>query len=394
MIRFLVTVFLLAGCASSERGASPDMNRFSFPLALAKDPTESYVFVVSSNFDQGWRGGTVVPIKVPENEKIPEAGLEIRSFASQMVVFQSASGEKGFVTVRDGNVIQFFDIVRDEQGLRLDCGGSGNEGAKRCGSGDERQFESDAGGQLSVQRDLYGLRLGSVENAPVLYVASIHDGTLGVFDVSEADGSLGKSSSALLAGGLHSIVEGDEIDKKRVLFVTNRQNNIVHIVDVWNEGSEKKVVERGRISVPQTTTSGDYFRGAQISSDRKVLYAAFRSPASLVVFEVMEDGWLGLRGLVPVGVAPSEVAVARVGGRDLVYVSDYTSNSIYCIDPYDLQVKDRIHVGAGPYGMVLVGGEDKGFFRLYVALFEDNEVDVIDVLPSSPTWHKVVARIR
>jgi DNA-binding beta-propeller fold protein YncE len=369
------------------------MNRFSFPLALAKDPTESFVFVVSSNFDQAWRGGTIVPVRVSDNKKIPEAGIEIGSFASQMVLFQSESGEKGFVTVRDGNVIQFFDIVRDEQGLKLKCGEGGTGDGKRCGSSNEKPFESDVGGELSVQTDLYGLCLGSVGSAPVLYVASIHDGTLGVFDIS-SDGSLGKSASVLLRAGLHSIVEGRETDNKRIVYVTNRQNNIVHIVDVWTEDNNRKFLERGGISVPQVTTSGDYFRGAQISVDRKLLYVAFNSPPSLAVFEVLEDGWLSLRGLVPVGGAPSEVAVARIGGRDLVFVSDFTMNSIHCVDPYDLKVKDRIHVGAGPYGMVLLGSEDKGFLRLYVALFEDNEVDVVDVLPSSETWHQVVARIR
>jgi len=390
---FLATVFVLLGCASAERGAPPDMNRFSFPVALAKDPTESFVFVVSSNFDQAWRSGTIVPVRVSDNEKIPEAGIEIRSFASQMVVFQSESGEKGFVTVRDGNVIQFFDIERDEQGLWLRCGGIGAEDEKRCGRGNEKPFESEAGGVLSAQKDLYGLSIGSVHDEPVLYVASIHNGSLGVFDLAN-DGTLGKSISLFLSPGLHSIVEGKEVNNKRTVFLTNRQNNIVHIVDVWKEDNAKRIMERGGVSVPQVTASGDYFRGAQTSVDKALFCAAFRSPPSLAVFEVLENGWLNLRGIVPVGIAPSEVVVVRIDGKDVVYLSDFSTNSVYCIDPYDLTVLDRVHVGAGPYAMVLVGNEEKGFMRLYVALFEDNQVDVVDVLPSSPTWHQVVARIR
>ena len=148
--------------------------------------------------------------------------------------------------------------------------------------------------------------------------------------------------------------------------------------------------------LPQVSSTGDYFRGMALSKGKRLLYAASRSPASLVVFDVLEDGTLSLRGAVPLHGSPAEVAIApgATPGDEIVYVADYHDDGLYAVDPRAMAVVARIQVGEGPYGVAVQDDPAIGPRRAYVALFEENGLSVVDLDPASSTYHTEIARLK
>ena len=53
-----------------------------------------------------------------------------------------------------------------------------------------------------------------------------------------------------------------------------------------------------------------------------------------------------------------------------------------------------IKTGQGPSEMTVIDRPDLGIQRLYVALFNDNAVAVIDLDPASPFYNTVIGEIR
>ena len=64
------------------------------------------------------------------------------------------------------------------------------------------------------------------------------------------------------------------------------------------------------------------------------------------------------------------------------------------VDPALGVVVDTIRTGNGPFGMAYVRNPELGIDKLYVALFHEQSVGVIELDPASPYHHTVVAEIR
>jgi len=196
-------------------------------------------------------------------------------------------------------------------------------------------------------------------------------------------------SAAALSAGLHSIVEGPVVRGARRVYLSNRLLSAIHVVDVSEDHGTLQVLVQDSIAIGQVTSSGDYFRGLASSADRRTLYAAFRSPASLVILDIAERAEVRLRGLVPLHGSPAGVAVDWTPAGERVYVSDFSGDSVYCVDPDALEVLDRIPVASGPYGIVI----SQSPHRAFVTSFEDHQVLAIDLDEQSPTWHQVIGKV-
>ncbi|MDP6943792.1 MAG: hypothetical protein QF464_06540, partial [Myxococcota bacterium] len=160
-------------------------------------------------------------------------------------------------------------------------------------------------------------------------------------------------------------------------------------------------LELVRTLVVPASTIQDYARGLAVSSDGSRLYAAYRSPSSLLVVDIAAGAETSpeerVLAKIPVGAAPGDVVVVPAGnGRsaELVYLSAYIGNQITVVDPALGVVVDTIHTGNGPFGMTHVHNPELGIDRLYVALFHDQSVAVVELDPTSPYHHTVVAEVR
>lgn len=385
--RFIVAFSALA-CTSQPRGERVDPSSLEWPIGLALDPAGDYLYVVSSNFDTRRSGSTVVPIHLTTLDLLAGSAVEIGSFAGDIVVLPGPSGHgaAGYVAVRAGDQIQFFTIVRSDNGVTLNCFRERPpEGTPRC----EPAYRLALEGQL---RDPFALALGSSGSNWWLYVGSILDGTLALMPIG-SDLAPYPQKVIQLSPGLHSIIEGPDIgDGWRRVFVSNRLVNAIHVIDIRPDGRDFSARLQDNLSIGHVSSTGDYFRGLAITADRRTLVAAFRSPASLAVLDLDQYGSASLRGLVPLRSAPAGVAIAHYPEATRVYVTDFLANTVYCINLQTLEVEDRIPVDDGPYGIAILQ-DSFGPKAAFVAAFESHRVVVIDLVEHSPKWHQVVATL-
>lgn len=396
LLSFLMIFALGFSCLSSKRETNPNPTKLHFPIGIGVDPNQDYIYVVSTNFDMGYTGGVVVPISVETDEILASSAIEVGSFGGDIIIHgEDGIGKAGFLAIRDEDAIQFFKIKREDGKPILVCKEGNGKGLMKCDQEHTITEGKDPVTQkkLLPGRDLFGLAAGElIGGEKLLFSASILDGTLTVLSLSEE--MIPKIEATLqVVKGLHSVVVGRLIDKRLFLYVTSRLNNMIGIVSVWKEEGVIKANLEASIILPQVTSSQDYFRGAAISSDGKLMFTAYRSPPSLVVFRIEDDGMLTLRGLIPLHGGPAEVAVAK-GDGDLVYVTDFQGDGVYCIDPETMMVIDRIPVGWGPYGIGLVENRTLGIYRAYVTLFEEHGISIIDIDRKSPDFNREIKRIK
>jgi hypothetical protein len=79
-------------------------------------------------------------------------------------------------------------------------------------------------------------------------------------------------------------------------------------------------------------------------------------------------------------------------GRTLAYAVCYASGEIYVVDTDDAYVIDRIEAGGGPHDLVF---PEDGPFAGYALIsnFAEHSIGVIDVDPTSPTYHQMIGRL-
>jgi hypothetical protein len=143
----------------------------------------------------------------------------------------------------------------------------------------------------------------------------------------------------------------------------------------------------------------DRARALAISGDGTRLYGSYRTPDSLVVIDISDDIAGNHRGRVLQKITladdPGDIAVrTRDNGDELLYVSCFRGGRIEVVDPRAGAIVASIKVGQGPSDLVIVDRPDLGVQRLYVALFNENAVGVVELDPASPLYHTEIGEIR
>lgn len=394
----LVVIAIVISCTSDRRGVTPDPSVFYWPMGIAVDPAGDYVYVVSTNFDAEKTGSIVVPVSVETNEILAESAVEFGSFGGEIVIAaRDGIGATGYVTVREGDMLVYFEIDRSSGVPVLRCGPEPEEGSlAQCDPGHLVEPIGAPEDLVGVHDDPFALALGTSHdgNESWLYSGSIIDGTLAVMPLGK-DLNPVSGTGIELEPGLHSIVEGPVVDGRRRVFASNRMANALHVLDVWREEGSIRIRVLDALQMPQVAASGNFFRGMALSGDGRTLYSAFQSPPGLVVVDLDDEGDAELRGIIPLGEFPAGVAIVEgnLPGTELVYVTDFMGNAVYCVDPLAMDVADRIHLDSGPYGITVVHNPILHVHRLYVTSFEDARLDVIDVDPASQTFNQVIAAL-
>lgn len=397
--------FLLLGlvACNNVRGEVPDGTRFSFPTAVTVDPDGDLAYVVSTNFDNYWQRGWITPIRLDPPEVLGDRILQVGSFGGDVVLDRRDDGFiRGYLSLRDGDALAWFEVRREEGGLpRLVCDLPGASGGQAtCRDEDCLVLQGtlqDEEGDALDNRDPFAMALG----APVfqrgdegmlhrhrpLYVGSLQDGVLMVLDVPE-EGTPVLQGHLAWDPGLHSLVEIDLGDGRRVVFGTTRNRNAIHSAVVTWEDGQFRLSPRMPWTVPTIAASGDYGRGMAVSTDGARLYVAWRSPAALVVLARDREGLLAMDRLIPLSGSPGQVAVLRdPGGRETVFVTDFAGDSVYGVDPLEGKVLVRVPVGEGPYGIAIRAN------RAVVTNFESQDISVLDLDPDEPERTTEIARL-
>ncbi len=408
----IATMALLVACGDNTRADRPDPAKFHYPTAVAADPAGEWVYVVSTNFDSQFTGGTIVPIDVASRTVVPAGAVEVGSFAGEVsiVAGQDGRGGRAYAALRDADRILHMDLDWSDQGQpAFRCSASSSEGLHRCDKDRsvvvtdllKQSVSDEERDDMPEARDPFAILVGAplrfatsdgiVEEPRPLYVGSLLDGAFLVFTL-DPDGTPVFKTGLALDRGLHSMVEWPVTARERVVVISNRMQAMLHIVRVTlnADGSVDAVMDEP-VRWDQLATTGDYYRGMALSQVGPTLYCAFRSPASLAVLDFGPDGRPVPRGLIGLYGSPGYVATwapADQPDRELVYVTDFSGDALYAIDPWTFTVIDRIPVGAGPYGLAIAGD------MAWVADFEEGAVSVVPLDPAHPQWHQEIERLK
>lgn len=428
----LIVLAGAAGCVENHRQIKPDTDRFAWPVTVIADPSGDFVYVISSNFDSECTGGTIIPVAVDTLDKIQVGAVEIGSFNGEAVITGLADGRKRiWVPSRDSDALQFADITRPSGYPVLFCDGdSESDDADGDDAAAGAPMPVDAGaepwpedavftgdvvapdlpgfhacsgrysiglkefkvtlddGTTEFADNPYGVAAGGWtvladgRRVQPIYVAGIVGGAIDVFLADDA-GNVEHKAVALLDEGCHSVAEYMVTDSERVVWISNRSLNEIVIAHVRIHASgEVDLLVDDVAAADILGATGDYFRSMARSLDGRFLYAAYRSPAGLAVFEIQSDGGLRYRRLIALDGDPSGVAVYRAtDGIETVYVTETAHDGVYAVDPVSGTVIDTVFVGAAPYGIAIAGG------RAFVANFEDSTVSVFGVEPGRADYH-------
>jgi len=415
---------IAAGCTENHRQINPDPEAFAWPTTVVADPDGDFVYVISSNFDSECTGGTIIPVNADTLELVSDGAVEIGSFGGESVVTTLPDGRhRIWVPSRDQDTLEFADINRNDGRPYLFCDGSVDDtdddaddsdaatddadvaaagsnaladtglpgfhscsGDYRIGLKDFKAYQED--GESYFADNPYGLTaggwmtLGDGRRVQPIYVVGMVGAAINVFLVDE-DGTVEHKAVAGLDEGSHSVLEYMVTDSDRVVWISNQDYNQIVTAHVHIDATgDVTLLVDSLATADLLGSTGDYFRGMARSKVEPVVYAAYRSPPALAVFDITADGSLRYSHLIPLDGSPAVVAVYAPGdGTETVYVTENELDFVYAVDPALMAVTDVIFVGAAPYGMAIAGD------RAFVANFEASSVSVFDVDPASADFH-------
>ncbi len=396
-----------AGCTSEFDLPTYDGKGLRYPLALAVDPSQRYVYAVGANFDRAHHGGVVSAIDTKTDTYVQAGRAEVPSFAAGLLL-DVDQDEKGalrrrlYVPARDDDSVTVLDVLSEGAGTpsegppSFDCG-RGAAGMGTCAK--SHRLGGDEEGDLNLGEDPVAVGLQRLPGGDVvLHVAAVSDGRVTPLALSDAPAGGVKATpltSLTLGFGLSSLVIADLSGR---VYVGDSRANRMHAygLDPDGKGSWRPTSAAG-VGLPRATGS-EFGRGAALSSDGGRLYVAYRSPNALLVIDVApsatgepRDALVDVIGL---GGRPAQVAVAPVGpgGRDFVYVACFGSDDIWVVDPEQRRVVEVIRLEHSPYGLAIADVPGRGRM-LYAAIFSRHRVAVIPIDEGAAERHQVVARI-
>lgn len=404
----------MSGCSDELTGSAHPTDRLNFPIGVTADPSGRIVWVVSGNFDLAYRGGAVLAYDVVDNRFLPEAAFEIGSFPGPVALLEK-DGEAvaAYVASRADNALYTATLSAGANGPVASCadGERDGDGILRCplsGATDNLTVDHDGDdAELTVGADPYNVAVRRARTGgepDLLLVGGMEDGRL-------AQLALGPTGAPTLIGqlelgaGLFGLAENPRTGRVyassklsstiSVLEVSRReQANNPGVLDVINPWLRLVAT----VAIPEPALVRDRARDVAISGDGTRLYVTHRTPDSLVILDISDDGRGNPRNRVLHKIAmandPTAMAVRQVGGRELLYVSCYRDDRVEVVDPIAGQIIASIKTGAGPSGLAVIDRPDLGVQRLYVALFTDSALGVIELDPSSPFYHTEIAEIR
>ena len=92
---------------------------------------------------------------------------------------------------------------------------------------------------------------------------------------------------------------------------------------------------------------------------------------------------------------PNDIELVTTStGEELLYISCFRGDRIEVVDARSGLSMGSVKTGQGPSEMTVVDRPDLGIKRLYVALFNDNAVAVIELDPASPFYNTVIGEVR
>lgn len=413
----LVITALLA-CTGGEVGPPHPADRLDYPVSVTADPSGELVWVVSGNFDLAYRGAALLAIDVAENRFVPELAVEIGNFPGPLSFLEKdGRAVAGYIASREEDRLYTITLSGDDPGRpEVACPeGRASGSILYCppdGAILDTEVEVDGDPfDLTVGNDPYATlvapaRLGGEPD--LLFVGGMANGVLATLALA-ADGTPRLVGGLGIVSGLFGLAQNPATGR---LYVSGKLSPTFSVLEVAPrkdpeapddpdalDPTNPYLTLLTTVTVPEPALVRDRARALAISKDGTRLYATYRAPDSLIVFDIADDAAGNLRNRVlqriPTCDDPGDIEVVTTDtGHELLYVSCFKDDRVEVVDPRAGEIVGGVRVGQGPSDMAVVDRPDLGVRRLYVALFNDHAVSVIDLDPASPSYHQEIGEIR
>lgn len=406
---------LPASCDNAEVGDPHPPDQLDFPVSVTADPSGRLVWVVSGNFDLAWRGAAVLAIDVLENRFVPELAFEVGDFPGP-ISFLERDGRAvaGYIASRDDDRLYTVKLGGDDPARpTLSCAdGKAGKTILLCpesGALEKTTVEVDGDElDLTVGADPFSTLVRPARRGgepDLLFVGGMDDGLLATLTLAE-DGTPRLVGDVGLAVGIFGLADNPATGR---LYVSSKLSAAFSVLDIAPRESadDPTLLDPinpylslvASVTVPEPTLVRDRARALAISKDGTRLYATYRAPDSLVVLDIADDQFGGprMRVLKKVSLAddPGDIEIVETAdGDELLYISCFRGERVEVVDGRSGDIIDSIKVGEGPSDMAVIDRPELGVKRLYVTLFNDNAVGVIELDPSSPAYHTEIGEIR
>jgi YVTN family beta-propeller protein len=404
-----------SACSDGLTGNAHPTDRVNYPLSVTADPSGRLIWVVSGNFDLAYRGAAVLGYDVVDNRFLPELAFEVGSFPGPFKLLErDGQAVAGFIASRSENTLYSVTLSGDPTAPTVACADGERadpDGILRCrksGAISTRTVSDSSNSvKLTVGDDPYNLAIRKSKNGvdpDLLLVGGMADGRLAQLSINQT-GVPTLIGQFDLSKGLYGLVENPATGR---VYASSKLASALSVLEVARreKANEPGVLELANpylrlvasVSIPEPAVVRDRARDLAISKDGTRLYATYRTPDSFITLDIADDGRGNPRNRVLNKIAmandPTAMAIHEVDGQELVYVSCFRDDRVEVVDPIAGQVIASIKTGAGPSGLTVVDRPDLGVRRLYVALFTDQAIGVIDLDPASPFYHTEIAEIR
>jgi DNA-binding beta-propeller fold protein YncE len=413
----------LGGCPENA-GVPPPLNALFYPVAAVTSSDGAWLYVVNSNFDLRYNGGTVVTMDLNAiraaavsrtmadgcrvdntSDGVPNAlrcsasrfmvagaTRRINPFAVDAAIARYADRERLYVAVRGDGSVTWFDLDA-RGGLSCGSGGAGSlcDDAHRVGIDGassplgnrlppdpsalavdpsrgwimvSHQSTDATLARASLLADR-GARAGSPANAAPVVLNTLTGVTPGLSAVALIPNSNPAARSTWVATSRTDAVLNFFQAYPGNPALQDSTPFLYRSAAVGITGLNRGVDSRSVIMDPAPGASR--------------MYVVSRSPESLLVVDLGAENpsQITIRDVIPVPPGPSRLAASydAATGRTQVYVVAYDARRISVVDPAEHRIVSETSTNRGPHALVR---DPNGEF-LYVVDFLDNAVEVLDL---------------
>lgn len=426
------------GCPENA-GVSPPLNALFYPVAAATSADGAWLYVVNSNFDLRYNGGTVVTINLASLREaatrgrlgdgcvadttadgvsvaqrcniasfiVPGSTRRINPFAVDAVTARYADRERLYVAVRGDGSVTWFDL--DAQG------------GVHCGAGSVGAFCDDAHRVgIDGATSPLGNRLPPDPSALAVdpargWIVVSHqstDATLAraslLVDRGARAGSAPGAAPVLLntVGGVTpglsavTLLPAAGAAARSTWVATSRTNAVLNFFQAYPGSAtlQDATPYLYRSAVVNLTGLNQGVDNRSIAVDPAPgvsrVFVVSRSPEALLSVDLGADDptRLTVRDVIPVPPGPSRLLASydAATNRTLVFVVAYDARRISVVDPAEHRIISETSTNRGPHALVR---DPNGQF-LYVLDFLDNAIEVLDLRArtaegaANPTLHR------
>lgn len=407
-----------AGCSDGYTGSPLPDGQFQYPVGLAVHPS-GYLLVLSSNFDVGYKAGSLRVVDLNEVAKRVEAGqalgdkqaglvdaavvlpgqqVEVPNFGSLVQI--SADGKQAGLVVRETSELLLFDLATGAGGLTVNCWGTSGRPAEKwpvCSPNHRVQLvetESDTRA-ISQPFDLAFVDITTPAGEPARMVL------VNYLIRREVDWAC--LSPQTMANCPQRVAES------YVVFPSGGYNLTSSSATGWVAMSSRPAVDNfcpvhflkplsPGTDIPARSVNlfplvrGYELRSVQYLEDGVTLVTALRAPDELIFWDVSldADGYPAPTFLSSIRLPGRPTRVRSAGGYVFVTLMEEDTLAVFDARTRSL-VNFREDICVGPFDIAFANpGAHKW---AVVSCFADQQLAVLDVDPASPSFFKVVARV-